>query len=135
MKIKFKIRTRLSISKHFNTKTQWFCSTLVTTWETSTMITFEIKGINLNLEYEWKQVAKTVEQLRYPFKVNNLNMVQFYLKFMFDNINKFQFKFVFSCHILIGDNIFKDVQFYWFLFLLQNLIEISWCNSCLKLTK
>jgi len=53
-----------------------------------------------------------VQRLKHPFKVNNLNMVEFYLKFMFDYNNKLQFKFVFSCHILIGDNILKDVQFY-----------------------
>ncbi len=76
-----------------------------------------------------------VEWLRYPYKVNKLNMLEFYSKFMFDYSNKFQFNFFFSCHILIGDNIFKDVQFYRILFLLQILIEISLCNSCLKLTK
>jgi hypothetical protein len=68
----------LSFSKHSNTRTQWFWeklenhSTLVTTWGTSTMATFGRKAINLDLEHEWKQVAKMVEWLRYPSKVNKI---------------------------------------------------------------
>ncbi len=76
-----------------------------------------------------------VEWLRYPSRANNFNMVEFYLKFMFDYSNKFEFKFIFSCHILIGDNIFKDVQFYRFLFLLQILIEISLCKFLFEIDK
>jgi len=42
---------------------------VVTTWENPTIITLEVEMINLNFEYEQRQVAKKIEKLRRPSKV------------------------------------------------------------------
>jgi hypothetical protein len=42
---------------------------VVTTWEVPTTNSFEVEAIDLDFEYEQRQVAKKIERLRCPLKV------------------------------------------------------------------